>query len=72
MIPNTPISCKGCGSADLSWKWSNIVRTGVQQNRLNTGDVMCVFVLGCECCSETLKPVNADKVAELLNAQGGD
>lgn len=59
--------CKECGSADLSWQTSNVTRTGIQQGRLNTRDVECLFVLGCNHCSETLATVSADKVASLMN-----
>jgi hypothetical protein len=64
-------SCKECGSNDLSWQTHNRVDNGVQQNRLNTNDVICVFVLGCNACSETLAVVNADKVAASMNADLG-
>jgi hypothetical protein len=64
-------SCKECGSTDLSWQTHNRVDNGVQQNRLNTNDVTCVFVLGCNACSETLAVMNADKVAASMNAALG-
>lgn len=64
-------SCKECGSTDLSWQTHNRVDNGVQQNRLNTNDVTCVFVLGCNACSETLAVMNADKVAASMNADLG-
>lgn len=61
--------CKVCGSSDLAWQTSNVICTGVQQGRLNTGDVECLFVLGCNHCSETLATVRADKVASLMSSQ---
>ncbi|HGO9799695.1 TPA: hypothetical protein ACLEB8_004885 [Pseudomonas aeruginosa] len=61
--------CKCCGSADLSWQTSNTVRNDIQQGRLNTNDVECVFTLGCNYCSETLAVVSADQVAALMNEQ---
>jgi len=60
--------CKECGSKDLSWDTHNRIRTDVQQGRLNTSDVTCVFVLGCNECSETLAVVSADTVAASMNA----
>lgn len=60
--------CKECGSSDLFWFAQNNVPNGIQQNRLNTHDVKCVFVLGCNECSETLKLVSADKIAEQMTA----
>lgn len=65
----TITACKACGGRDLFWFTSMAVRTGIQQGRLNTNDVECQFVLGCESCSETLAVVSADKVAALMNAQ---
>jgi len=64
-------ACKECGSTALTWQTSIINRSDVQQGRLNTRDVECVFFLGCDDCSETLTMVSADKVAGLMNAQVG-
>lgn len=61
-------SCKECGSTDLSWNTHNQIHNAIQQGRLNTSDVTCVFVLGCNQCSETLAVVNAEKVACSMNA----
>ena len=60
--------CKECGSTELTWQTSNVNRSAVQQGRLNTNEVECFFVLGCDHCSETLATVSADKVAGLMNA----
>lgn len=59
-------SCRECGSRALFIFPANIVINGVQQNRLNTHDVRCQFVLGCDECGETLRIVSADTVAEYL------
>jgi hypothetical protein len=59
--------CKACGSTHLTWQTSIVNRSTVQQGRLNTNDVECVFVLGCDHCSETLATVSADKVAGLMS-----
>lgn len=64
-----PKSCRECESDDLFWFAQNTVPNGIQQNRLNTHDVQCVFVLGCNNCSETLRIVGADQIAALMNEQ---
>lgn len=60
-------SCKECESTELTWQHSIINRSEVQQGRLNTRDVECVFFLGCDQCSETLATVSADRVVDLMN-----
>ena len=60
--------CKDCGSSDLFWFAHNTVPNGIQQNRLNTHDVECLFFLGCNHCSATLKQVSADRIAEKITA----
>lgn len=67
-VPGTPTSCKHCGSTELQWFAHVRTLNDVQQGRLNTHEVGCVFVLGCEECSETLRVVKADEIAALLNA----
>eukprot|EP00659_Diplonema_papillatum_P003090 gene3090-4852_t len=62
-------ACKECRGTALTWQTSIINRSEVQQGRLNTRDVECVFFLGCDHCSETLAMVSADKVAGLMNSQ---
>jgi hypothetical protein len=69
-ITASPITaCTECGSAQLSWQSSIVNRSSVQQGRLNTSDVECLFFLGCDECSETLATVSADKVASMMNAK---
>lgn len=68
VVPGAPTSCKNCGGTDLEWFAHVRALNDVQQGRLNTHDVGCVFVLGCEECSETLHVVKADDIAALLNA----
>lgn len=67
VVVRMPSKCKECGSTSLSWFTQNTVKNGIQQNRLNTNDIDCIFVLGCDECSETLKLVSADKIADLMN-----
>ena len=66
-IKGVPKTCRECGSTALSWFAQNTVPSGIQQNRLNTHDVKCIFVLGCDDCSETLKTVGVDSIADWLN-----
>ncbi|HYD60535.1 MAG TPA: hypothetical protein VEC35_09285 [Noviherbaspirillum sp.] len=61
-------TCKECGSTHLTWQTSIVNRSNVQQGRLTTRDVECVFFLGCDDCSETLATISADKVAGQMNA----
>lgn len=63
-----PAECKACGSTHLTWHTSIVNRSDVQQGRLNTRDMECLFFLGCDECSETLLTLNADKVARFMNA----
>ena len=67
--PTSITNCRACGSADLAWDTHNKINSAVQQGRLNTNDVTCVFTLGCNQCSETQTVISAAKVANLLNAK---
>lgn len=62
-------TCGSCGGTSLTWQTHNVIRVGcpVQQGRLNTNEVECLFVLGCDDCSETLAVCSADDIAKLLN-----
>lgn len=68
VVRGNSCSCKECGSTNLTWHTSNVIRSNVQQGRLNTNDVECLFYLGCDDCSETLMTLNADKVAGMLGS----
>lgn len=65
-----PTTCKECGGAALTWQTTNQVHLGcsVQNGRLVTSDVECLFFLGCDDCSETLLTLNADDITRSLNA----
>lgn len=70
-----PDECKECGSTSLTWQTHNRVHLGcqVQDGRLKTSEVQCLFVLGCDHCSETLKVLSADEVAgEMTVATSAD
>lgn len=62
-------ACRACGGTALTWATSIANRSEIQQGRLNTRDVECLFYLGCDSCSETQTVVSADRVADLLNDQ---
>lgn len=68
-LGKVPESCRECGGTAFSWFTSYETDSGVQQGRLRTSEVKCLFVLGCDDCSETLKIVSADKLADALNMQ---
>lgn len=69
-LTRLPIThCRACGSTALTWQTQMVNRSDVQQGRLTTRDVECVFFLGCDHCSETLANVGADTVARLMSAQ---
>lgn len=58
--------CPECGSKSLTWDNKVTTYSGVQEGRLRTNEMTCVFFLGCDSCSATLEIVNADKVAVWL------
>jgi len=68
IVPDAPTQCRHCSSDDLSWEACNTVSNGIQNGLLRTTDVQCLFVLGCNECSETLLRVDADRIADLLHA----
>ncbi|WP_181418832.1 hypothetical protein [Aquipseudomonas alcaligenes] len=74
MIQTKPKACRECGSESLTWQTHYRTHLGcaVQEGRLRTSEVECLFVLGCDECSETLRTISADKVAELMNASRDD
>ena len=60
--------CSECGSKSLTWGTHYKTNSGVPEGRLRSSEVQCLFVLGCDECSETLSIVSADKVAAALSA----
>lgn len=58
--------CRECGGESLTWDTHNKNIGQAQHGRLTTHDVRCLFVLGCDECSETLAVVSADQVAAWL------
>lgn len=68
VVPGAPTRCRHCESTDLEWFAHVRAVNDVPHGRLTTHDVGCVFVLGCNECSETLHTVKADSIASLLAA----
>lgn len=60
--------CGCCGSDNLFWSTHYETKSGVPDGRLRMSEVSCVFVLGCEYCSETLLVMTADELAEKLSS----
>lgn len=58
--------CPSCGSSDIEWHCGHTTNSGVQDGRLRMHDVTTVFFLGCNSCSETIRTVSGDDVAQLL------
>lgn len=58
--------CPECGSRDLTW------HVGVRNLNTSVDGQICmrevgpIFYLGCDECSETIRTVDGDKVAEML------
>jgi hypothetical protein len=61
-------TCKNCGGTELSWTSSCKNYSGVQDGLLKLNEIGAIFILGCEECSETLKIVDGDRIAEFLNS----
>ena len=69
---NTPSKCRTCGSSDLIWFTLRNTR-GAQGEPLRMPEIAYDFILGCKECSETLRVLRAEDVAEYLTllAQAG-
>lgn len=67
--PTTPQAdgCPECGSTDLTWHTQSSVTTGTPDGKLRANEVSTLFVLGCNHCSETIKTLTADQVAENMS-----
>lgn len=62
-----PTICHVCGSENLEWDCCAQNHGCVQDGRISMSEVGVVFFLGCNECSETLKIVDGDEVAQVLN-----
>jgi hypothetical protein len=64
MIPN---KCKNCEAESLFW-FADVYNSGhAVDGRLRSSEVVPIFVLGCEECSETIMVVDASEIAIILN-----
>jgi hypothetical protein len=63
----TITECKNCGSKKLKWHCSPVNLGGVQDGRIRMHETEVIFYLGCEDCSETLKTLHGNVIAEFLN-----
>lgn len=59
--------CNNCGSDDVTWQLALTVPSGIQANRLNTHDILPVFFLGCNNCSETIQQITESNFMPVLN-----
>lgn len=59
--------CRECHSTALTWDTHYKNGSGVPEGRLRTNEVTCLFVLGCDECSETLAVVRAEAIADVFN-----
>lgn len=59
--------CQHCGSTQLRWSTHNENTSGVAEGRLRTHEISCIFVLGCDYCSETIEVCSAESIAYKLN-----
>lgn len=62
-----PPECKECGSKRMTWATHSKVASGIPEGRLRSNEVQCLFVLGCDNCSETLAIISADALAAEMN-----
>lgn len=62
-------TCPECGSRQLSWFCSTHNTSGVVDGRLRMHDIGVNFVLGCNECSETVRVVSGDQIAERMTCE---
>lgn len=59
--------CTECGSENLKW-FADVQNTGTcVDGRIRMHETRAIFVLGCESCSETIRIVSGDEIADFLN-----
>jgi 3-deoxy-D-arabino-heptulosonate 7-phosphate (DAHP) synthase class II len=67
-----PTECRECGGSNLYW-FTSMRNSGQAQNgRLRINEVAFDSVLRCGDCSETLKVISAEKIAECMTVQQQD
>ena len=61
------VKCPECGSSDyIEWHSTVEANSSVADGRLRVHDITPVFYAGCEFCSETVKVISGDCVADIL------
>ena len=63
------MKCPVCDSEDLEWFTQAKKLNGVVDGRLRMHEIGVEFFLGCNYCSETIKIVDGDKIANFLTEQ---
>jgi hypothetical protein len=59
--------CPECASNDTEWHCSQQTTSSVADGRLRMSEVSTVFTLGCNSCSETIRTMTGDEVAQMMN-----
>lgn len=59
--------CTNCGSDNVRWDTALTIPSGIQQNRLNTHDIVLVFYLDCKDCHETIQTVSEGSFMKIIN-----
>jgi len=61
--------CKECGGTAFTWHcYQTSQHSGIEDGRLRMHDIRTVFVLACDECSEDLRTVKGDEVAQWMTA----
>ena len=63
------IKCPECNGENLTWESDVKNNGGCVDGKIRLNEVEAIFILGCDNCSETIKVVQAHKIAECLNAK---
>lgn len=58
--------CTNCGSTDLEWNCIVDNRGMAVDGRLRLHECEVAFFLDCNACSETLKVIRGEEIAEIL------
>lgn len=61
-----PVVCPECGGENLAWDYSKRGSNGIVDGRFRIHDIQVEFFLGCNDCSETIRVIPANKIANFL------
>lgn len=67
MMAGLSLTCKNCGSSDLTWDDGVQNLSGVQDGRMKLNEMQAILILGCEQCSETIVVVPVSVITDFLN-----